>query len=1159
MLVGGLLLLVVAAPSLVCHSPLARSVVRSTLTSYGLEGGIESVTIGWVTPLRVQGLELTGSQAGSHLTVNQIETNITLLHCLRGISELGEISVRGVVADVTVADGTSSVEDDLATLLAIDTTEPNGDAGGQPSAPLTGKITAQDVAVRITDSITQQRWIADQSKAEIELTGDKADITFSTVLSDPFSGSGELEGRIQYPYEIGKPYQLNLVTQRVPLSFASLAKRRLGTDGASIPAQIGGDTTGSITVEGGVGDAISVALSPIEFRNFVAADASLGERVWRNGLTAISGSATVAGDRIIGRNLQLTTDFGSARFDGAFNSNISLGGETNPAAWLEALDGSASATIDLVAFERALPGLIPLRDQVEIASGTVSAEITSEIDAGSIRRSLWNLQTQPIRAIASGHPITIEPATLVASLRVAGGQLAADTVRLQSSFANANGDGDLSRGRIKGDIQFSRLAAMIQPLLDMPELSLAGQATGEMSWAAAANDLWQLGGQADATDLVISLPGGVGIQQPTLSSKVQATGRWANGTLSDLNALTVGISTPGLEATAELISPTINPLTTPLPLRINSRGRLEALATLLKPWMPTSIETLQGGYTALANARVGLSSGEVTSAKMQIEEPRVGYAAQLFVQPQLLVDFDGRYAWPEGTLEAKKMTLVGDALSAAIQGNMNAAGMDFEVAWRAKIDRLLGAMRPGIASVSTPDTTPVAYRNTPATPAVAPYQYVGDFDGRLTAKQAADSSELVIDAHTTGNNVKVINPVATTPGSNPTTTPVWAERLVNLDTLIRYDLIDGKVDAEKLQLATDWIATTLSGKAIWNDVVGDVAMRGSAQIKMPAVATQLTTMLGTKVELTGVHETPVEIAAVRNGSGPVALAVNTSLGWEAGRVAGIEFGSTSIPITANETTVSIKPASIPVIQGRLQIAGDLHYSPSPMWITVRPGVIAEDLKLTPELTGQWLQYLAPMVANSTRVEGAFGVELTEANINLENTMASRVRGSLKINGVNLDSGPVANQIIGSIKQMQQLVRGLNADTTPQKDKRLVTFPTQSIDFDFTNGVVSHQRMTMEIDRARIITSGQVHADGRLRLTAQVPLEASWLGGDLKGLAGQSVTLPIDGTLTQPSLDSAGMRKLVTDLGSKALQGQAESFLEKQLGKGLEKFLGPKAK
>lgn len=1148
---GFLILLLVAAPSILCQSPLAKSLIRSALAGYGFDGGVESVRVGWITPLRVDGLELTGRKAGSHLSVERIDTAINLLQCMRGLSDLGELSIRGVVAEVTVSEGTSSIEQDLAVLLESQEHEANDAVDNSAARWLTGSISVQAVAVRISDTVTKADWIADQAKAEVGLSGEMADATFSAVLTDPMGGSGELEGRIQYPMQPANPYRLELVTQRIPLSLASLAKRWLGEAGSAIPDRISGDATGSVTVSGGVDDAISVTVSPMEFRNFIASDPSLGDRVWRNGLTTIRGSATVDGDRIIGRNVHLATDFGSVSFNGAFNSSISLAGESNPAAWLEALDGSAGATVDLVAFERALPGLIPLREQAEIASGSISAEITSAIEAGSVRRSHWNLKSQPIRAVAAGRSVTIEPATLVASLRVAEGQLAAETIRLQSAFANANVEGDLSRGRVTGDIQFSRLASMIQPLLDMPELSLAGQASGEMSWAAEADNLWRLGGRSDATDLVISLPGGINIQQPTLNSQVNATGRWADGSLSELSLLSVTLATPGIEATADLTAMVYRPATTPLPLKITSRGRLESLASLLGPWMPASVNQLQGGYMADAVAAVTLDRGEVTHARLQVEEPRLGYGEQLFAQAQLVVDFDGRYAWPEGTLDTNKMTVVGDALSAAVQGTMNSDGMNVEVAWRAKADRLQDAMRTNIAASSVSNTLPVNFR---AAPAASPesYRFAGDCDGRLTLRQEKSSSVLAMDSHITANNFKVIS-LTGTPGPPPK--PVWEERLVNLDTALRYDLSDGKIEADKVQVATDWIASTFSGKALWNEAIGDVAMRGVARVKMPEVAMHLSRMLGTTVQLTGLHETPVEISATRNGTEPVVLAVKANLGWESGSVAGIAFGPTSIPLEMNETTVSVKPASIPVERGRLQLAGDLHYSPGPMWMSVAPGVVAEDLQLTPELTNQWLQYLAPMVANSTRVEGTFGIELAEAIVNLDQPMASKVRGSLRITGVNLDSGPVANQIIGSIKQIQQLVRGLNAEPTPQKDKRLVTFPTQSVDFEFANGVVSHQRMFMEIDRARIITSGQVHADGRMSLIAQVPLDPSWLGSDLKGLAGQSVTLPIDGTLSRPSLDSAGIRKLVAELGTKALQSTAESYIEKQLGKGFEKLLG----
>ncbi len=150
---------------------------------------------------------------------------------------------------------------------------------------------------------------------------------------------------------------------------------------------------------------------------------------------------------------------------------------------------------------------------------------------------------------------------------------------------------------------------------------------------------------------------------------------------------------------------------------------------------------------------------------------------------------------------------------------------------------------------------------------------------------------------------------------------------------------------------------------------------------------------------------------------------------------------------------------------------------------------------------------------------------------------------------------MTNQIVSSIKQIQQIARGLSADPAADKTVRLVTFPTQSVEFEFADGIVTHQRMVMEIDKAKILTGGQVNVDGRVNLVAQVPLDASWLGSDLKSLAGKTVTLPIGGTVSRPALDGGAIRNLVTEAGAQALQGAADKYIEKQLGKGLDKLFG----
>jgi hypothetical protein len=50
-------------------------------------------------------------------------------------------------------------------------------------------------------------------------------------------------------------------------------------------------------------------------------------------------------------------------------------------------------------------------------------------------------------------------------------------------------------------------------------------------------------------------------------------------------------------------------------------------------------------------------------------------------------------------------------------------------------------------------------------------------------------------------------------------------------------------------------------------------------------------------------------------------------------------------------------------------------------------------------------------------------------------------------------------------------------------------------------------------------------------------------------------LPIDGTLSRPSLDSSGVRKVVTQLGTQAVQSTAENYLQQQLNRGIDKIFG----
>lgn len=1175
-LLFGFVLAIVAVPSLVSQSPLGRSLFASNIAKYGIEGSFQSVRIGWVSPLRITGVDLLGIDGGTRMQVDQIDCNATLLRIIGGLREPVSMTARGVVVDLAVGDGWSSVERDLAAISAAATSDPQDDdpssVGSSSSfGPSELSIDIQNMTVQVTDGVTGEVSGLDQAKAEFKVVAGIASGGMSAVLSDAKTGSGEVEASVTYDLVGDAGTTLDAKFQGLPLRVASLIRRRFPVDAASVPEQIAGDLTGVIHLTGGTqtGGGLStwsMDARPLEVRNFIASDPSLGAQVWRNSLMTISGRAVVDQLGVHGEKLRLATDFAELSLNGDFVTPSDPVQMANPVAWLTALDGTASGFVNLPTMIERLPGVVPLKPDTEIIAGVIHAEITSRPDSSGVRVVNASLRSDPIRARAAARNVVLEPASMVAAIRVdTAGNWRADECQLTSVFGTATLDGELANGRAKADIDLGRLAAMLEPLVEMPELELAGVAAGALQWSAQPGELWRLQGDGNATNLMISLPGGTHLHRPTMAVQVDASGRWAAGELQELTAAELTLRSESMEVDTTLVARVAKPNAETLwPLRIDGRGRLEVLSQFLGPWMPQSLHSLSGGFAGQAEAIVGLASGEVSGVKLKVEEPRAGWDDRLFAQSQITIDFDGQYAWPSGNLMARSITVAGESISGAAKGMATDKAIDMELAFRADLDRLQGTFMPRVAQEpSAVGQAKFASAPVAATSGDSQWGYQGKCEGNIRMTRAAGENDLAIETHVKASDFAIREQQP--PGQNArpangstTSDVIWAEPSIKVDGSIIYHITDGAIDTKQLAIATDWITSKLSGSVLWNESQGDVKLTGPASIRMDAVAKQLSTLAGTQITLQGIHETPIDIAAKRRPDGTMALELKANLGWESGEVAGIVFGASAIPITMSETTVAIRQAVVPVDEGRITASADIHYMPGPMWMDVKPGVIAQNLRMTRELSDKWLQYLAPMVAQTTRIDGTFGVELTQAVVNLEDPMQSRVRGQLQINQVNFDAGPVTNQLLSSIQQIQMIARGRAADAGPgatQRNRNLATLPTQSVDFDFSGGIIAHQRMFMVVEKARVITSGQVHVDGNLNLVTQVPLDAEWLGSDLKVLAGQTVTLPIGGTLSRPRLDPAAIRNLVSQLGTKVIQSEAENYLEKQFNRGLERLLG----
>ncbi|MGI9470343.1 MAG: hypothetical protein ACR2NZ_02345 [Rubripirellula sp.] len=1165
--VGLLLAFALGAPSLVSHSSIGRSLLVKNLSQHGLEADVESVRIGWVTPLRVTGLKINGA-SGSQLAVSELDLDLTAADLIGLSSDLGQINLRGVAVACTISEGKCDLEQDFQSLLA-----PSSD-----ESSTTASVKLQDISVAVEDAATGDVWQLTQSSAEIAIAPTQTNAIFAGVLSEPSGDGGSMQGSIDIVQATGSSeppttqWNLDITCESLPLSVISLVRQRFPDVTTSIPRKVHGDATGTVHLAGGAEGTIEAVVQRLEVRDLNASDP--GSRVWRNSLATLDGTLVLEGDRVIGRQLNAATDFASATIDGTFSRTFSLvGTHDNPLRWLEAIDGTATAEIDLAAFERSLPGVLPLRDEAQLVSGSAIARVVS-VPTGNTQKSELNISSASLLARSRGREFVIDPIKLTATVSSENGHLRADKFEWKSQFGSAVGQGDLRSGNADIEIDFGRLTSMLQPIFNLSGTGISGAAQGNVAWDASENDLWRLTGSGQATDLVVVLSNGRALKRPAVNGSIVAEGRWGEQTLDELSRASVRIASRGLAVDAELTDTVRQPsFKQPLPFHIHSTGRIESLAELLAPWLPVEVHDSSGGFEANADATIGASATQLTSAGLELTQPKVAYRDRYFQQPVIKIHFDGNYQWPTHALRARSITVSGDAFSLAAKGNASADKTELDVKWRAKLERIQGSVHERMATNTT--IRQVGYRpGQPLTGQSAQTEswlLMGDCEGDIKIRTRENLIDINLD--TTGTNLAMVQPAKASaafqtvgPMPNRTggarsnhsaaATPIWSEPNLKINGQVTYDPNSGGLTAQQMQVAGDWFATTLNGSVAWNETSRDIRLNGPSRLKMDEVAHRLSSLAGMDIQATGIQSTPLRIHVLGKPDGQIGLDVLANLGWETAEVAGLRFGPATIPVRLTETSVEIAQSRVPVSQGHVNFAGQVNYRPGPLWMRLDPGASAESIRITPDMTSRWLKYLAPLAADATRTEGTLGAQLDEAVIVFDRPDQSHVTGRLNIGGVQMNAGPLATQIIQGVDQLKALSSGLTGQATAQQPTtNLVSMPVQQVDFSVAQGIVSHERLYFEIDRAQIVTSGRVRLDGRLNMIAQVPLDARWLGSELQGLAGQVVTLPIDGTISRPSLDSRGVQAVAAQLGVQAVQSSAENYIQQQLNKSIDKLFG----
>jgi len=216
----------------------------------------------------------------------------------------------------------------------------------------------------------------------------------------------------------------------------------------------------------------------------------------------------------------------------------------------------------------------------------------------------------------------------------------------------------------------------------------------------------------------------------------------------------------------------------------------------------------------------------------------------------------------------------------------------------------------------------------------------------------------------------------------------------------------------------------------------------------------------------------------------------------------------------------------------------LRLTPSPAELHVAPGTVVQQVRIDPAMCENALKYAIPAMAEVTTAEGRFSVQLERCRIPLADPGSGALAGTLVVHSAEIGPGPLIRELA--------TVLGRAAPARLAKES--------SIPFELRDRRIWHSNMEMVFSEMTVRTSGSVGLDQTVSLMAEIPVPSQWLGtGPLaSAVRGQTIPIPIGGTLQRPGLD----RQRLDEASRRFIGNATRNLIEGGLRKPLEQLLNP---
>jgi hypothetical protein len=1177
-------------PKIVAKTPLLNAALAATMPTNQLRMAAGGASLGWFTAPSLSHVTLRDAAGDTLFTAESIRIDRTPANLILNSRDLGAVEVVRPAIYLKLRGDGSNLEDAIRQALAdvaADITKPTPTESATP--PVAVALHVVEGTLFVEDTTSGRQWRVQSLDLEYDtrqMNGSLGLGKLSGQIVDAGADGGALTAAGQFalasqPVDRNK-YQLTLEADGLSLALGTPWLTRFvngaelggtlsanGTavwtpNGAAIPADL--TTSGSLSI-----DRLNVTAPSL------AGDRIQLERValpWR--LAAQPEGLVIAdlllrsdvGELIVRGSVDPTT-FGSASNDGPRFPSI--------------IDGVAehevemSGSLNLARLAAMLPHALRIRDATTITSGTIQLAARSQPNGGG-QLLTGSLQTAQLAATTDGRPVSWEqPVFANFALRREQGTLRLETLKCDSDFLQIEASGTPQQLQAAATFDLNRLAEQLGQFIDLSGVTLAGTGAAKLDWRKTAPNEFAVTVVGDLAQLRIALGDGSEWAEPQFAVQANAAGTLDAATQRPTRVDTAQIALAGngdaLDARLTEVV-TLKDLAPSWPIDVHATGRLANWLTRVRPWFAPDPWQVDGQSEVTATLRIAGEAIDVTDGKMVVTDLRATGPGWNINEPRAELTGDVHWNGASCELAANSAQFVTSAVSLATRDVRYRAPR--QQASQHSLGQLTGmaAFRADLARLA-------AWRAVPQQP--PPYQPAGELTGNAKFQHEADrtSGEVIVN----GQNLTLAQWAATQQGPASSSASgaagyktIWQEPSLTIRSAAAYEAASDRISVDQFQIQSNTLAAAATGDIEKLSTAADVKVSGTLNYDLAQITPLLTPYLGAGIQLSGREQAQFALAGQFGAEGGThaqytgAVVGNPSrvgsshwshrlqgrleVPWAGATVYGLPIGAGRLVAALDDGMIRVDPLALAVGEGQLTAAPIVHLDPPPSELMLSQGPLITNVRISTEVSEAMLKYVAPVLAGATRSEGHFSLALEGARVPLGQPKQADSAGQLTVHSVQVVPGPMAQQWVGLAQQIESLVK--RRDPAAQANRSQVTLLSirdQPVNFRVLDGRVHHQFMEFQVGDMTLRSQGSVGFDETVALTLSVPVQDAWIAKEplLAGFKGQSLQIPISGTLTRPQMDQQAIGSITQQL----LQGAAQQAIGGEINKALDKLFKPR--